>query len=152
MIVDTDIIIQQGQFSRLPIVGNASDAELVGRFSDSGIELSGTAILFGAPVDFVVTEDRLKDRLVFRANAPKAEGLATLMASTTGLDMKGSLGGNIMLVTGSALSDFEIELGLDLADTSIDIPAIGWAKLPAEPGSASTVSYTHLTLPTKQPV
>ena len=135
--VDTDIIIQQGQFSRLPIVGNASDAELVGRFSDSGTELSGTAILFGAPVDFVVTEDRLKDRLVFRANAPKAEGLATLMASTTGLDMKGSLGGNIMLVTGSALSDFEIELGLDLADTSIDIPAIGWAKLPAEPGSAS---------------
>ena len=135
--VDTDIIIQQGQFSGLPIVGNASDAELVGRFSDSGTELSGTAILFGAPIDFVVTEDRLVDKLVFRANAPKAEGLASLMASATDLDMKGSLGGKIMLVTGSALSDFEIELGLDLADTSIDIPAIGWAKLPAEPGKAS---------------
>jgi len=51
--------------------------------------------------------------------------------------MKGSLGGNILLVTGSALTDFEIELSLDLADTSIDIPAIGWAKLPAEPGRAS---------------
>ena len=63
--VDTDIIIQQGQFSGLPIVGNASNADLVGRFSDSGTELSGTAILFGAPVDFVVTEDRLKDKLVF---------------------------------------------------------------------------------------
>ena len=137
VIVDTDIIIQQGQFSGLPIVGNASNADLVGRFSDSGTELSGTAILFGAPVDFVVTEDRLKDKLVFRANAPKAEGLATLLASATDLDMKGSLGGNIMLVTGSALSDFEIELNLDLADTSIDIPAIGWAKLPAEPGRAS---------------
>ena len=137
VIVETDIIIQQGQFSGLPIVGNASNADLVGRFSDSGTELSGTAILFGAPVDFVVTEDRLQDRLVFRANAPKAEGLATLLASATDLDMKGSLGGNIMLVTGSALTDFEIELSLDLADTSIDIPAIGWAKLPAEPGRAS---------------
>ena len=137
VIVETDIIIQQGQFSGLPIVGNASNADLVGRFSDSGTELSGTAILFGAPVDFVVTEDRLQDKLVFRANAPKAEGLATLLASATDLDMKGSLGGNIMLVTGSALTDFEIELSLDLADTSIDIPAIGWAKLPAEPGRAS---------------
>ena len=135
--VDTDIIIQQGQLSKLPIFGNASDVDLVGRFSDSGIELSGTANLFGSPVDFVVTEDRLKDKLVFRANAPKAEGLAALIASTTGLDMKGSLGGNIMMVTGSALSDFEIELSLDLAHTSIEIPAIGWAKLPAEPGRAS---------------
>jgi len=132
VIVETDIIIQQGQFSGLPIVGNASNADLVGRFSDSGTELSGTAILFGAPVDFVVTEDRLQDKLVFRANAPKAEGLATLLASATDLDMKGSLGGNIMLVTGCALTAFEIELSLDLADTSIDIPAIGWAKLPAE--------------------
>ena len=51
--------------------------------------------------------------------------------------MKGGLGGNIILVTGSDLRDFEIELGLDLADTSIAIPAIGWAKLPAEPGRAS---------------
>ena len=135
--VDTDIIIQQGRFSGLPIVGSASGAELVGRFSDSGTEMSGTATLFGAPVDFVVTEDRVKDKLVFRANAPRAEGLAALLASATGLDMKGGLGGNIMLVTGSDLRDFEIELGLDLADTSIAIPAIGWAKLPAEPGRAS---------------
>ena len=135
--VDTDIIIQQGRFSGLPIVGSASGAELVGRFSDRGTEMSGPATLCGAPVDFVVTEDRVKDKLVFRANAPRAEGLAALLASATGLDIKGGLGGTIMLVTGSDLRDFEIELGLDLADTSIAIPAIGWAKLPAEPGRAS---------------
>jgi len=137
VVVDTDFVIQNGRFEGLPIVGIATDAELVGHFSDRGTEMSGTATLFGAPVDFVVTEDQTADRLVIKANAPSAPGLAKMMALATGLDIKGGLGGNIMLATGSALSDFEIELGVDLAETSIEVPSIGWIKLPAEPGKAS---------------
>ena len=60
-----------------------------------------------------------------------------MMAGATGLDIQGSLGGSIVLATGSALNDFEIELGVDLAETSIEVPSIGWVKLPAEPGKAS---------------
>ena len=135
--VDTDFVIQDGRFEGLPVLGIATNAELVGHFSDGGTEMSGTATLFGAPVDFVVNEDRIADTLSVRANAPSAPGLAKMMAGTTGLDIKGSLGGNITLATGSALSDFEIELGVDLAETSIEVPSIGWVKLPAEPGKAS---------------
>ena len=135
--VNTDFVIQDGRFEGLPVLGIATNAELVGHFSDGGTEMSGTATLFGAPVDFVVNEDRIADTLSVRANAPSAPGLAKMMAGATGLDIKGSLGGNITLATGSALSDFEIELGVDLADTSIEVPSIGWVKLPAEPGKAS---------------
>lgn len=133
----TDIVVQKASIDGLPIVQSARDVEFVGHFSDAMNEISGTATLFGASMDFAVTEDRVSDRLVVRANAPNAPGLASLAASTTGLDLSGSLGGNIMLATGTSLKDFDIELGLDLADTAIDVPSIGWTKIPAEGGSAN---------------
>ena len=133
----TDIVVQKASIDGLPILQSARDVEFVGHFSDLLNEISGTATLFGAPMDFAVTEDRVTSRLEVRANAPNAPGLASLAAATTGLDLSGRLGGNIMLVTGTNLKDFEIELGLDLADTAIDVPSIGWTKIPAEAGNAS---------------
>ena len=134
--VDTDIIIQQGRFSGLPIVGSASAqnwlavSPTAARRCRERRRCSARRLILSLPRTVSKTSS---------CSAPtrRAEGLAALLASATGLDMKGGLGGNIMLVTGSDLRDFEIELGLDLADTSIAIPAIGWAKLPAEPGRAS---------------
>ena len=82
--VDTDFVIQDGRFEGLPVLGIATNAELVGHFSDGGTEMSGTATLFGAPVDFVVNEDRIADTLSVRANAPSAPGLAKMMAGTPG--------------------------------------------------------------------
>ncbi|MGC6452962.1 MAG: AsmA-like C-terminal domain-containing protein [Candidatus Puniceispirillaceae bacterium] len=137
VVLETAIVVQQARVDGLPGLQSARDVELVGAFSDDMNEISGSAMLFGAPVDFAITENRATDRLVVRANAPNAPGLASLAAATTGLDMTGSLGGSITLATGTSLSDFEIELGLDLADTAIDVPSIGWTKLPAEEGSAA---------------
>jgi len=135
--LETDIVVQTASIDGLPVLRSARDVEFVGHFSDELNEISGTATLFGAPIDFAVTENRVRDRLVVRAKAPAAPGLASLAAATTGLQMSGSLGGSIMLATGTSFRDFEIELGLDLADTAIDVPSIGWAKIPAEAGSAS---------------
>ena len=134
--VETDIVVQKAGIDGLPLLQSARDVEFVGHFSDAMNEIYGTATLFGASVDFAVTENREADRLLVRANAPNAPGLANLVAATTGLDLSGSLGGNILLETGTSLNDFEIELGLDLADTAIDVPSIGWTKIPAEAGSA----------------
>ena len=133
----TDIVVQNADIDGLPVLASARKVEFVGHFSDALNEISGTAMLFGASMDFSVLEDRRADRLVVRANAPNAPGLASLAASTTGLDLSGKLGGNIMLATGSDLKNFEIELGLDLAEAAIDVPSIGWTKIPAEAGSAS---------------
>ncbi len=135
--LETDIVVQKAGVDGLPVLQSARDVEFVGHFSDALNEISGTATLFGAPMDFALTENRVTDRLVVRANAPNAPGLASLAAATTGFDISGSLGGGIQLATGTSLKDFEIELDLDLAETAIDVPSIGWTKLPAEPGSAS---------------
>ena len=136
--VETDIIVQNGNFAGLPLVGMAQDAELVMHLSRARTEISGTAAVFGAPVDFVVTNDRGRDLLQVKADAPNASGFATLASRLSGLKIGGALGGHIELATGSDLTDFEIDLALDLNDASIDVPALAWVKLPAEQGRLTT--------------
>ena len=132
--VETDIIVQDGDFAGLPLVATADDADLVMHFSQAKTEISGVAPVFGAPVDFVVTNDREEDLLQVKADAPKAAGLATLAGQLSGLQIGGALGGRVELATGSELKDFEVNLALDLDESSIDVPTLGWVKLPAESG------------------
>ena len=136
--VETDIIVQNGNFEGVPLVGMARDAELVMHLSRAKTEISGTATIFGAPVDFVVTNDRDRDLLQVKADAPNASGLAKLASRLTGLRIDGALGGRIELATGIDLADFEVALALDLNDASIDVPALAWVKLPAEEGRVAT--------------
>ena len=136
--VETDIIVQNGNFDGLPLVGMARDAELVMHLSRAKAEMSGAATVFGAPVDFVLTNDRDKALLQVKADAPNNAGLATLASRLSGLQIGGALGGHIELATGSDLADFEVDLALDLDDASIDVPALAWVKLPAEEGRVTT--------------
>ncbi len=136
--VETDIIVQDGNFAGLPLVGVARNAELVMHLSPAKTEISGIATVFGAPVDFVVTNDRDEDLLQVKADAPNAFGLATLASRLSGFQIGGALGGHIELATGSDLADFEVDLALDLNEASIDVPALAWVKLPAEDGRVTT--------------
>jgi hypothetical protein len=136
--IETDIIVQDGNFDGLPLVGTARDADLVMHLSSAKTEISGSATLFGAPVDFVVTDDRDRDLLQVKADAPNAAGIATLASRLSGLQIGGALGGHIELATGRDRADFEVELALDLAEASIDVPALAWVKLPAEAGRVTT--------------
>ena len=136
--LEADVIVQQGTFAGLPLVGVAKDADLVAHFSRTRTEVSGTAKLFGASVDFVVDNDLQEDFLQVKANAPNAPGLAVLASRLSGLEIGGGLGGTITLATGADLRDFEVALKLDLADASIAVPALSWVKLPAEDGRVET--------------
>ncbi len=136
--IETDIIVQKGSFDGVPLVDMVRDAELVMHLSRSKTEISGIATVFGAPVDFVVTNDRDGDLLQVRADAPNAPGLARLASRLSGLEIGGALGGRIELATGIDLADFEVELALDLNDASINVPALAWVKLPAEEGRVTT--------------
>ena len=136
--VETDIIVQDGNFAGLPLVGIARDADLVMYLSRNRTEISGNGTVFGALVDFVVTNDRDRDLLQVKADAPNASGLAVLASQLSGFQIGGALGGNIELATGSDLTDFEVNLDLDLNEASIDVPALAWVKLPAEDGRVTT--------------
>ncbi|MEC8516533.1 MAG: DUF3971 domain-containing protein [Pseudomonadota bacterium] len=136
--LEADVIVQQGAFAGLPLVGGARDADLVAHFSRSRTEVSGTARLFGASIDFVVDSDHEKDFLQVKANAPNAPGLAALASRLSGIEIGGGLGGKITLATGTNLEDFDVNLELDLGDASIDLPVLSWVKLPAEDGRVKT--------------
>ena len=136
--LEVDVIVQQGAFAGLPLVGGARDAELVAHFSRSRTEVSGTARLFGASIDFVVDSDHEKDFLQVKANAPNAPGLAALASRLSGIEIGGGLGGQVTLATGTNLEDFDVNLELDLGDASIDVPVLSWVKLPAEDGRVKT--------------
>lgn len=136
--VETDIIVQNGDFAGLPLVDTAQNAELVMHLSKTRTEISGTGTVFGAPVDFVVTNDRDRDLLQVKADASNATGLSILASHLSGFEIGGALGGRIELATGSDLQDFEVDLALDLDDASIDVPALAWVKLPAEDGRVTT--------------
>ncbi len=136
--VETDIIVQNASFDGVPLVGTARNAELVMHLSSVKTEISGSATVFGAPVDFVVRNDRDSDLLQVKADAPNASGFAALASRLSGLQIGGALGGHIELATGSDLADFEVDLALDLNEASIDVPALAWVKLPAEEGRVTT--------------
>ncbi len=136
--LEADVIVQQGAFAGLPLVGGARDADLVAHFSRSRTEVSGTARLFGASIDFVVDSDHEKDFLQVKANAPNAPGLAALASRLSGIEIGGGLGGKITLSKGTNLEDFDVNLELDLGDASIDLPVLSWVKLPAEDGRVKT--------------
>ncbi|MEE3025673.1 MAG: AsmA-like C-terminal domain-containing protein, partial [Pseudomonadota bacterium] len=136
--LEADVIVQQGAFAGLPLVGGARDADLVAHFSRSRTEVSGTARLFGASIDFVLDSDHEKDFLQVKANAPNAPGLAALASRLSGIEIGGGLGGKITLATGTNLEDFDVNLELDLGDASIDLPVLSWVKLPAEDGRVKT--------------
>ena len=136
--VETDIIVQEGAFTGLPLVDVARNADLVMHLSRTRTDVSGTATIFDAPVDFVVTNDHESDLLQVKLDAPNAPGLALLAARLSGFKVEGALGGRIELATGSDLKDFEVDLSLDLDDASLDVPALAWVKLPAEAGQVTT--------------
>ena len=134
--IETDLLIHNASFENLPIIGRAEKAELVASFTRDVSEVSGVATAFGVAVDFAVTADREEDRLTLRANAPRSEGVADFASQMSGLDVSGSIGGAVNVITSLDRQNFEIDLDVDLNETGISVPSLGWAKLPAEDGRA----------------
>ena len=135
--VTADIVVHNGRFANLPGVGLAENAELVAQLSPLGGELSGSATLFSTPIDFLLRADSLADQLTLKMNAPPSPQFAGLIAVRSGLSVGGKVGGGFVATTDLGLSNITVDLDLDLDATSISLPEISWAKLPAERGSAT---------------
>ena len=90
----------------------------------------------GRQVNLVWIFDHIKDHVDLVAQTPLSEFLANAVAQMSGIDIAGAIGGKIAYSGDLLLSDARIGLTADLRGTSINIPEIGWAKLPAEDGRA----------------
>ena len=89
------------------------------------------------PSNFLVSFDTAADRVAMRLSARESGELAAFVASHTGLEIGGALGGNIELESDLRLQKVVIGADVDFEDAAASVPAIGWAKLPGEPGAAA---------------
>ena len=132
-----EMVVSDGEFGNLPIIGTVENADLVANFDASGGSLSGAAQLFDVPSNFLVSFDTAADRVAMRLGARESAELAAFVASRTGLEIGGALGGNIELESDLRLQKVVIGADVDFEDAAASVPAIGWAKLPGEPGTAA---------------
>ena len=99
-------------------------------------QITGTAVVYGAPSEFSLDIDHIKGHVDLVAQTPPSEFLADAVAEMSGIDIAGAIGGKIAYSGDPSLREARIGLTADLRGTSINIPEIGWAKLPAEDGRA----------------
>ena len=99
-------------------------------------QITGTAVVYGAPSEFSLDIDHIKGHVDLVAQTPPSELLADAVAQMSGIDIAGAIGGKIAYSGDPSLREARIGLAADLRGTSINIPEIGWAKLPAEDGRA----------------
>ena len=132
-----DATISNGSFQNLPNQMNFDEAELVMDISADNSLISGTATVFGAPSEFSLEIDHQKNHVELVGQTPPSALLASAIAQMFDLDIAGSIGGKIVYSGDPLMDEAEIGITVDLASTSINVPKLSWAKLPAEDGRAT---------------
>ena len=115
---------------------NIKEADLVMNIARKNSQITGTAVVYGTPSEFSLDMDHIKGHVDLVAQTPPSELLADAVAQMSGIDIAGAIGGKIAYSGDPSLREARIGLAADLRGTSINIPKIGWAKLPAEDGRA----------------
>ena len=129
--------VSNGIFRNLPNLMDIKNAELVVNIEKENSQITGTAIVYGAPSEFSLDIDHIKGHVDLVAQTPPSELLADSVAQMSGVDIAGAIGGKIAYSGDHSLREARIGLIADLRGTSINIPEMGWAKLPAENGRAT---------------
>ena len=135
--VGIEMVVSNGEFGNMPVVGQVKNAELVANFDATGASVSGSADLLGVASNLLVTFDDDSERVSMRVSAQKSAALAEMMSARAGIDINGTLAGSIELNSDMQFGNVLIDVGVDFSDAGASVPTIGWAKLPGEPGTAA---------------
>jgi len=131
-----DATISNGSFTNLPGGVHLKNAELVVAFGKDRADVSGTAAIMGAPGEFSVQFDRDKSQVTAVGLASPSPELAAILAAASGLEIAGQLGGKLVYKGDLANKTAALQIAAPLGGTSLDVPSLNWAKLPAEDGQA----------------
>ena len=132
-----DATISNGSIQNLPNQMNVEDAELVINISPNNSQVSGTAVVYGAPSEFNLAIDHQKNHVNLVGQTPPSPLLAAAMAKLFDVDIGGAIGGKIAYSGDPSMGEAKIGLTVDLGNASINLPELDWAKLPAEDGRAT---------------
>ena len=90
-----DANVSNGIFRNLPNLMNIKQAELVMNIAKENSQITGTAVVYGAPSEFSLDMDHIKDHVDMVAQTPPSEFLADAVAQMSGIDIAGAIGGKI---------------------------------------------------------
>ncbi|NBP81403.1 hypothetical protein EBU58_11950, partial [bacterium] len=93
--------------------------------------------MYGAASSFSIEIDHRKNHLELVGQAPPSARLARALASITGMEIGGKIGGKIAYSGDPNIQDASLSMTLNLAGTSVVIPQINWTKKPEEDGRAT---------------
>ena len=114
--------VSNGIFRNLPNSMNITKAELVMNIARENSQITGTAVVYGAPSEFSLDMDHIKGHVDLVAQTPPSESLADAVAQMSGIDIAGAIGGKIAYSGDPLLNEARIGLAADLRGTSINIP------------------------------
>ncbi len=129
-----DATISNGSFRNLPNQINVDDAELVIDVSNDNSQITGTATVYGAPSKFSLEIDHKTRHVELIGQAPPSALLTTIIAKKFDIDIAGSIGGKIEYSGDLSMQEAKIGMTVDLSNTSINVPELGWNKSLAEDG------------------
>ena len=129
--------ISNGSFRNLPNQMSIENAELVVNVTTDNSQITGNAVIYGAPSEFSLEIDHKKRHVDLVGQTPPSPLLAAAMAKIFDLDIAGSIGGKISYSGDPSLGEAKIGMTVDLGNASINLPKLDWAKLPAEDGRAT---------------
>ena len=132
-----DATISNGKIQNLPNQMSVEDAELVINILPNNSQISGTAIIYGAPSEFNLAIDHQKNHVNMVGQTPPSPFLAAAMAKLFDVDIAGAIGGKIVYSGDPSMGEAKIGVTADLGNASINLPELDWAKLPAEDGRAT---------------
>ena len=131
-----DATVSKGIFRNLPNLEIIKNADLVMNITRKNSQITGTAIVYGAPSEFSMDIDHTNGHVDLVAQTSPSESLAKAVAKVSGIDIAGVMGGKIAYSGDPLINKAHIGFTADLSGTSMNIPEIGWTKLPAEDGRA----------------
>ena len=137
---DVDIKVEAtlsgGSLRGLPLDATVDAAEIVANFEADVVEVTGSAEIIGVPGNFSFVSDQRNQQVEFLGKALPSSEMASYLAGFTGLDISGKTGGTVAISSDASFAKMRVGLALDMRQTALDVPLIGWKKLPAEPGTA----------------
>ena len=140
--VRVEATLSGGSLRGLPLNATVDAAEIVANFEADVIEVTGSAEIVGVPGNFSFVSDQRNQQVEFLGKALPSSEMASYLASFTGMNIEGKTGGTVAISSDTGFAKMRVGLALDMRQTGLDVPLIGWTKLPAEPGTAR-LTFLH---------
>ena len=118
----------------LPFGINLESAAMIASFEKNKVDITGDARVFDMPASFTFQTNKATREVDFVGQFESSPIMTGIFAKMSGLDIEGNASAKIGFSSSTGWNNAQINLSTDLTGASINVPALNWAKFPAEDG------------------